>query len=253
MQDLAHSIWPELGGLTILPRQPFYELAKQKLSDYRNSVASEAVNAVNKFMRSARFKHSPAERAKWVAWTLSEEHGFPFRYEKVLTTHTDTTRKVGAYRHKLVVKTLAYHVKRVQKPVDQMREHPPHNALALAVTAVERALKMWESGEFIPPKLRTEENKFWDRLWGRTANQYMGSIVSLSEEQWEGILQLTEQHARGLVPDCDDDGSDTDTGDYDPSAIPTSGGRATIEEDCEFDEPQDNRLVNDGRAGRGRQ
>ncbi|KAI0639527.1 hypothetical protein C8Q77DRAFT_71063 [Trametes polyzona] len=202
--------------------------AKQKLSDYRNGVAAEAMTAVAVFMRSRRFKHSPEARAAYVEWALSEDLGFPFRYEKIIETPTGREKRIGAYRNKLIVRTLGYHLKRIMIRAENIHDHPC-NALALAVTAVERALKMWETGHFEPPKPRSEESKFSDRLWGRAAHEYMASIIDLSDEQWDKILALAEQHARGLIPD-DTDSEDDETGDYDAGNLPITGGRATLDD-----------------------
>ncbi|KAI0360031.1 hypothetical protein OH77DRAFT_1517593 [Trametes cingulata] len=235
MEEIARDVWSELREFTVEVRQPFYELAKQKLSDYRNDVAAKAVDVVFDFMQSRRFRNSPESRREWVAWALSDEERYPFRYAKVIATD-DGWKRSGFYQGKLVVKTLSYHVKRIQKRADQIRDHPC-NALALATTAVERALKMWETGEYRPPKPRSDESKFSDKLWGRTAQEYMGSIINLSDEQWEKILKLAELHLRGLITDSEDeDTSDDEHGDYNPADLPTTGGRASWDSDCDGDE-----------------
>ncbi|KAI0665623.1 hypothetical protein C8Q78DRAFT_553061 [Trametes maxima] len=108
---------------------------------------------------------------------------------------------------------------------DQMRDWPC-NALALATTAVERALKMWQTGSFQRPKPRSEEVKFSDRLWGKAANEYLGGITNLEERQWDAILALAETCMLAL----EEDSSDDDTVDSDDGALdlPMTGGRAAI-------------------------
>ncbi|KAJ8488096.1 hypothetical protein ONZ51_g3766 [Trametes cubensis] len=103
---------------------------------------------------------------------------------------------------------------------------------------VEHALRMWESGEYRPPKPRTEEGKFSDKLWGGTAQEYLGHIIILSDEQWDKILQLAEKHLRGLVHDSDDDrldDSDDSEAEYHPSELPTTGARAQWETESDED------------------
>ena len=57
---------------------------------------------------------------------------------------------------------------------------------------------MWSTGALQRPRGRSEEAKFSERLWGKTANEYMGSIINLTEEQWDKILAKAELCARGL-------------------------------------------------------
>ncbi|OSC96936.1 hypothetical protein PYCCODRAFT_1472195 [Trametes coccinea BRFM310] len=199
MEDLARQVWPELKGLLVEARQPFYELAKQKLSDYRNDVASKAIEVVGEFM-----------------------------YGEVVDTPGGQKRS-GIYQGKLIVKTLAYHIKRIQMRADQ----------------VERALKMWETGEFTPPVPRSEESKFSDKLWGPVASDYLKSIINLSDVQWEKILRLAELHYRGLIEDSDAEDSEDDRGDYDArNATATSGrGGWVSEEDDDEDDSSLSPLV----------
>ena len=55
------------------------------------------------------------------------------------------------------------------------------------------------------PCAYTEEAKFSERLWGKAANDYMRSIIDLSDEQWDKILAKAELCAWGLEEDSNDD------------------------------------------------
>ncbi|KAI0699795.1 hypothetical protein C8T65DRAFT_742412 [Cerioporus squamosus] len=83
MQDHAKEVWPEL-SIPIAPCQPFHELAKQKLSDYRATMGTKAIEVVNKHMMSRRFV-GRKDRKEWVEWAFNPK-SFPFRYEKVEKT-----------------------------------------------------------------------------------------------------------------------------------------------------------------------
>lgn len=157
--------------------------------------------------------------------------------------------KIGIYQSKLIARTFAYHLRRIGLRADQIRDYPC-NALALATTAVcamvsivsnlylphvhsqvERALKMWDSGVFKrPSKGRSDEAQFSDRLWGKTANEYISGIVDLEERQWDAILAKAELAMRGLDHDTDDDMDDDDM-DEDDSDLPPPGGRAAIDDE----------------------
>ncbi|KAI0348873.1 hypothetical protein OH77DRAFT_1432545 [Trametes cingulata] len=169
MADLAKEVWPML-TVEILPRRPFYEVAKQKLSEYRNAIGNQAIEVVGAYMQSARFS-TMDDRAEYVSWALSEAAGYPFRYERVSSPDSDgKVTKTGIYQSKIIARTFAYHLRRIGLRSEQLRDWPC-NALALVTTAVERALKMWDGGSFKRPKPRSEEAKFSERLWGKTASE----------------------------------------------------------------------------------
>ncbi|KAI0349154.1 hypothetical protein OH77DRAFT_1432310 [Trametes cingulata] len=178
-------------------------------------------------MQSERFS-SADDRAEYIAWALSGVDGYPFRYERVSDPALDgKITKTGIYQSKIIARTFAYHLRRIGLRADQVRDCPC-NALALATTAVERALKMWESGSLRHPKPRSEEAKFSERLWGKTANEYLGGMTNLEERQWDSILAKAELCARGLDEDSDDDVEDEVSSNPD---IPMTGGRTTIDDD----------------------
>ncbi|KAM5535293.1 hypothetical protein V8D89_010978 [Ganoderma adspersum] len=228
LQGIANEVWPML-TINVIPRQPFFDMAKQKLWEYRNGVANEAIEVVMAYMLSKRFE-SPEERVEYVNWALSEKDNWPFRYERVVETEDNVIKFYGAYQGTLISRVLAYHVKRIGIPVARIRDYPC-NALTLATTAVERALKMWSTGALQRPRGCSEEAKFSERLWGRTANEYMGSIINLTEEQWDKILVKAELCARGLDEDSDDD--DDDDGFEHSEDLPTTGRAVLMDADAE--------------------
>ncbi|KAI0324377.1 hypothetical protein GY45DRAFT_1375605 [Cubamyces sp. BRFM 1775] len=235
MADIATEVWPDL-GLEIIPRQPFFEVAKQKLSEYRNGVANEAIEVVGRYLLSRRFATTEA-RATYVAWALDEDLGFPFRYAQVWDDDEGILRKSGAYQSKLVIHTFTYHIRRINMRAEQIRDWPC-NALALATTAVERALKMWGTGSLKRPRGHSEEAKFSDRHWGRAAGAYLNSITNLAEAQWNAILDKADLAMQGLDDDSASSSSDGDRDDTDN--IATSGARGTIEDYAQmlFEEAQ---------------
>ena len=95
---------------------------------------------------------------------------------------------------------------------------------------------MWETGDFKKPK--GEAGKFSEKLWGRTAAGYLGSIVNLSEAQWDAILTGADRWARGVAYDSDDEDAEAAERDEDCDII-TTGGRATLEDSDEDGEPED--------------
>ncbi|PIL30263.1 hypothetical protein GSI_07441 [Ganoderma sinense ZZ0214-1] len=235
MEDLVAESFPEGLTLLIAPRQPFYEVGKQKLSEYCNGVGNEAVEVVSRYMQSRRFPSAEA-RAEYVAWATRPENGYLFRYERIaLGDDGKTLKKHGLYQGTLIAETFVYHLTHIGKTAEQIRDWPC-NALALTTAAVERALKMWGTGSFVAPPARTEEAKFSDKMWGSSAQQYLEGITNLSEEKWDKILAKADKALRGYSINSDDDSELDDSDERDAEDIPLTG-RAGIDDD---DDDNDN-------------
>nr|VWO95425.1 Serine protease sat autotransporter (EC [Cleaved into: Serine protease sat (Secreted autotransporter toxin sat), Serine protease sat translocator] [Ganoderma boninense] len=179
---------------------------KQKLSEYRNGVANEAVDVVTAYLLSKHLD-TAEDRAEYVAWALSPEDNWPFRFERVVEVRDGEVQKIhGAYQSTVISRTFAYHLKRINVRGEQIRDHPC-NALALVTTAVECALKMWATGSLVHARARTEDAKFSERLWGKTANEYLGGIIALTDEQWDNILAEADLSppttGRAMLKDAD--------------------------------------------------
>ena len=119
LQGIADEVWPTL-MINVVPRQPFFDMvsirylrctrslltlgiqAKQKLWEYRNGVATEAIEVVTAYMLSKHFE-SPEERVEYVNWALSEKDNWPFRYERVVETE-DNMIVSGSSRHRVLAK-----------------------------------------------------------------------------------------------------------------------------------------------------
>lgn len=89
---------------------------------------------------------------------------------------------------------------------------------------------MWTTGSLQRPSGHSEDAKFSERLWGRTANEYLSSIIDLNEEQWEKILAKADLCARGLDEDSDDELDDEL--EY-PQSLPTTGRAVLKDADVE--------------------
>lgn len=55
--------------------------SKQRLSEYRNGIAKEAIDVVSEYLLSARFA-TAEDRASYVVWALGET--YPFRYIRIV-------------------------------------------------------------------------------------------------------------------------------------------------------------------------
>ena len=89
---------------------------------------------------------------------------------------------------------------------------------------------MWATGSLVRPRGRSEEAKFSERLWGKTANEYLGSIIDLTDEQWDRILAKSDLCVRGLDEDSDDEFEDEVQR---PQDLPTTGHAVLVDADIE--------------------
>lgn len=62
------------------------------------------------------------------------------------------------------------------------------------VIQCERTLKMWETGQYEPHKLRLKAGQFSETQWGSQIKQYLVNIVTLSDSTWADILQHTDAY-----------------------------------------------------------
>ena len=89
---------------------------------------------------------------------------------------------------------------------------------------------MWATGSLVRPRGRSEEAKFSERLWGKAANEYLGSIIDLTDEQWDRILAKSDLCVRGLDEDSDDEFEHEAQR---PQDLPTTGRAVLIDADIE--------------------
>ena len=75
---------------------------------------------------------------------------------------------------------------------------------------------MWSTETLQCPRGRSKEAKFSERLWGRTADEYMGSIIDLTEEQCDKILAKANSYVRDVYQDSDDE-------EFKRAELPTTG------------------------------
>lgn len=95
---------------------------------------------------------------------------------------------------------------------------------------------MWRTGEFVAPPRGTEEAKFSDKMWGRSAQQYLEGITNLGDEKWNKILAKADKALRGHSLDSDDELDE----EYGLEDIPFTGRAGIDDDDDEDDDNGDN-------------
>ncbi|KAI9568233.1 hypothetical protein HD554DRAFT_2172644 [Boletus coccyginus] len=135
-------------------------------------------------------KYSVAEaRKKYIARALSK--GLPFTMKSIGAEGLEIK---SVFAGSLILKTLAAHLKCIAPvdtvPYDDLVDRcAPWGALVLALTAVERALIRWQSGE---EDRRQEE--FSERFWGAKSLQYTKSVRSLSKVKLDEIFRAARTY-----------------------------------------------------------
>ncbi|KAJ7631553.1 hypothetical protein DFH06DRAFT_1303634 [Mycena polygramma] len=124
---------------------------------------------------------SPSGVAAFVAWALephAESNTMPFHWK----TWGGGVEKQGFLQSHLIVYTFAYHMSSLATIPGgyKRREAQPVGALLLSVQAVQRALELWKSGEYVNP--HKSANHFSVDNWGDTViastnNQKKGKLV----------------------------------------------------------------------------
>ncbi|KAJ7756687.1 hypothetical protein B0H16DRAFT_1826177 [Mycena metata] len=157
--------------------------------------------------REKEFQEGAAERAKFVGHELD---GMSFVYR-------DPAQKRGACRSQPVAWMYAYHV-RVTEVVPEKDRRKQKCALSLSVVSVERAYRMWKTGNKIKERVERRGKKtahsFVAAPWGVRARQYLPLINKLSDKKWADIITSADEfNGDGEAAQWDDvdESSEADT------------------------------------------
>ncbi|TFY51371.1 hypothetical protein EVG20_g11029, partial [Dentipellis fragilis] len=137
-QQAVDIVWPERQYDMTLAGNPMCKRARQAVYDWRSSVGSTAVRVVQVAMVAI----PQSKRAAWATSALREDCGEAF------WANPDPNGTTGALRTRYIIEVFAVYFKAIiGSEIDP--DGYPAGALALSVAAVERAFKMYKSGEFV--------------------------------------------------------------------------------------------------------
>ncbi|KAL6308514.1 hypothetical protein BKA93DRAFT_762851 [Sparassis latifolia] len=225
--ELWDEIFPE-NPIVVTPREAVYDVAQQRIRDWRHKIAEAGVAAVaNFFAQQAKDRgiETEEEIAAYVKWALGS--GMPFRYSGATMKGPDgkvpLADSKGPFQSEFILRTLGAHFACTNRRSEIAGiAEIPDSALALCITSVERALKRWESGSIVD----VPEPKFSQETYGRITNYYLNSICNLRETTWAKIIEGAERWRRTfrLLP-----------GDFSDSEWENGadGERGAIEDDSE--------------------
>ncbi|KAI0345444.1 hypothetical protein BDW22DRAFT_1343667 [Trametopsis cervina] len=173
--------------IKISPREAAYDVAMQRVYEWRSGIAKAAVEAVAWFFDAEKENFATVDaRAACVQLQLGP--GLPFRYMIVEVQPEGKPVCSGIFQSPLIIQTLAHHFASSGHLVPY--DNPPFGALALVTAAVERALRAWESGTF-----RRPDENFSQETYGHRTCKYLKAILDLKESTWAKICQAAEDHA----------------------------------------------------------
>ncbi|KAI0339760.1 hypothetical protein BDW22DRAFT_1431258 [Trametopsis cervina] len=215
LQQLCDEKVGEL-GIVINAREACYDVAMQRVYEWRSGIAKAAITALTEFFENNKENFpTPENRAEYVRHQLGP--GLPFRY-----AHVDDSQEQPVYRglfqSSLIIQTLAYHFGSSGHltPYNDF----PFGALALVTAAVERALCAWDSGDFQKPA-----KNFSQETFGRRTCSYLKTITELKETTWTKICTAAEDlaHAQAKLL----------AGDFDAADLSSEDERAIAVEDSD--------------------
>ncbi|KAF5382366.1 hypothetical protein D9757_009786 [Collybiopsis confluens] len=168
--------------------------AQQQIRNYRSKFASAALSIVVSHME--QYSDSTEDRKQLVDELL---HHDAFIYENVGPTRCEST---GAFRGKLIMQTFAFHLTwALSAPPSTMeKEEHPGGALALAVTAVKRALKLCTPGYNTLSQKSSGRNTprnnpdSFDEKCAADLSLFYQTIMDLKDSKWELIYAASEKH-----------------------------------------------------------
>jgi len=186
-------------------------------------MARAAIAAVKRELQA--FK-TPSKIKEHVAYLLGE--GTPWLWGNMWNRPTvkgEVRPRQGRYQSAVIMETFAVHFSTfgiAMDPfeIDESESGWPIGALALAITAVERALKQWATGIW-------DTNGVFSSLhWAAVTNRYSTALSgkSMTSEKWWELLETAREHtAFKNSPDpFAEHGDDGDDDDVDPRTITLS-------------------------------
>ncbi|KII89353.1 hypothetical protein PLICRDRAFT_29641 [Plicaturopsis crispa FD-325 SS-3] len=152
--------------------------------EFHGLLKDAAVAAVETHWRSDPLYSTPEERAKYVKYALGPDEGQPAtsgpKFRPLMWL--DAEARKGTFRSEMVLRTFAVYLNISQKSIADFG--PPIGALCVSTAAVERALRVWASGQ----KDAVEAKKdFSEGRWSNAALQYVSKARKLTESKWERL------------------------------------------------------------------
>ncbi|KAF8137038.1 hypothetical protein EV363DRAFT_1394616 [Boletus edulis] len=142
-----------------------------KVPHTRSQIAKKAILAVHCFFTEYEELQTLEGCATYVAWKKFHKKG------------------KGAFHHLCIIRTLAYLFETVaQVPSDRLENRELKGGLALCTVAVERAFKLWRTGELVIPTNKTHRK----------------SAANLSQKQWEKLKGMAKECMHHLTDQCEE-------------------------------------------------
>ncbi|KAE9403475.1 hypothetical protein BT96DRAFT_973656 [Gymnopus androsaceus JB14] len=171
--------------------------AQAQIRNYRSKVGQRGLQAVIGYLQ-ANAKGAEAEKQL----VVQLRHKDSFIYEKPGSTPASST---GAFRGALIMRTFAFYLTwALDAPT--IGEKLPAGALALATTAVYRALDVCKNGipasdqKTTPKTTRSGRNTLdsFNEEWAPSCQRFYDSIINMKDDKWDLIFAASEGYILDL-------------------------------------------------------
>ncbi|KAJ7090704.1 hypothetical protein C8R44DRAFT_420008 [Mycena epipterygia] len=179
--EVVTNIWEANFGAYIIT-EAVYAVAASAIRNWRSKIGKTAFKGLESILDSDDSCSTIEGRANFVADRLRDSI---FVYEN----EEDQT---GAFRSDIILRAFAAHLEHVVKA--DFSYGPPVGAMAIACSAVERALNMYKSGKSsadgVQRRGKRSAHSFVAVPWAARAKAYLPAIKTLTDKKWQKIVAM---------------------------------------------------------------
>lgn len=192
MQPILNHFLPLNEQHTLHKKDSMIDLINQRLNDWRSTFGSTTITVLDSFFREAHFDTQEARQG--IASQLLERDRFLYH---------NIEERIGIFRSPLVLEIFAIHLKAVNNADSAIPNlgpsERPVGALALAVVAVERGLKLWANGHI---RLNSDggTKSMLMKATSKTSGRASTRIHDFSADKWRRSTAEYVQQAMNLDP-----------------------------------------------------
>ncbi|KIL64225.1 hypothetical protein M378DRAFT_163462 [Amanita muscaria Koide BX008] len=219
LQAIVDKTFGDPGKYVVEDDGVWYDLLRQKVSEYRHTFVTKAKQAIKELFDSYPDDFpDPSTIAAWVKRNLAIIPGtktMPFMWKEI-TWRTDESdegaevvgRKKGPFQSDIILSTFSAHYVMIRNRPDKDAPRPIA-ALIYAIQAVEHVLKCWTTGQFV--NNTSTSNRFSVENYGdaivttvkagksvksrdNRATKFVPSLMQWKEETWDTVFSTVNEY-----------------------------------------------------------
>ncbi|THH13397.1 hypothetical protein EW146_g6813 [Bondarzewia mesenterica] len=205
-QVLWDFVFPDVPKDLAAKEATIYQVAIQRVYQWRNMIATATNKAVEKFwIKSGDIYEDADKKAEFVDWAVPMDDDatvFPFLWGDVdRYPDFNATVHVGAFRSKFVLRSYCAHLQAIASvPLNVRGEETPIGAIALSTVAVERALRAWSTGVYEKQDLKGK-GPFSSKNCGLKTSEYVSALEEKTADGWRKLLADADAILEAEHPD----------------------------------------------------